>query len=122
MLETRHLITLGINDKKILKDFQKQIKTITKEMDGFKFYSASEKIYHYFWHVFCDKIIEEQKTRLNGEDKKEKLASQQLLMTILSESLKVLHPFMPFITEEIYQQLPLKNKKQCIMIEEWTTK
>ena len=88
-------------------------------MDDFKFYVASEKIYHYFWHTFCDKIIEDQKPRLNGENKKEKAASQYLLMTLLSESLKLLHPFMPFITEEIYQQLPIKNKQKCIMVEDW---
>jgi len=115
-------VKLSANDKKLLKDFQKIAKEITKEMDGFKFYVASEKIYHYFWHVLCDKIIEEQKPRLYGTNVKEKLASQQLLLTLLSDSLKILHPFMPFITEEIYQQLPgHKNKKECIMIESWIT-
>jgi valyl-tRNA synthetase len=118
-------IQLGIKDKKILKDFQKIAKEITKEMDSFKFYVASEKIYHYFWHTFCDKIIEEQKPRLYGENAKDKLCSQHLLITLLFESLKLLHPFMPFITEEIYQQLPrpkgYPDKKSCIMIEEWTT-
>jgi valyl-tRNA synthetase len=99
-------------DKKYLFEFKKVAKEITKEMDEFKFYVASEKIYHYFWHTFCDKII---------EDFKEKKVSGHVLLTLLSESLKILHPFMPFITEEIYQQLPLKNKKQCIMIEEWIT-
>ena len=112
-------IKLTAKDKKILKDFQKQTKEITKEMDAFKFYLASEKIYHYFWHTFCDKIIEDQKLRLNGVDKKDKAASQNLLLTLLSESLKLLHPFMPFITEEIYQQLPGKNKQTCLMVENW---
>ena len=112
-------VSLDVKDKKIIKDFQKQVKQITKEMDGFKFYVASEKIYHYFWHTFCDKIIEEQKTKLYGTDAKEKARAQYLLMHILIESLKLLHPFMPFITEEIYQQLPIKGKKQCIMIEDW---
>jgi len=112
-------IQLNAKDKKILKDFQKQAKEITKEMDNFKFYSASEKIYHYFWHTFCDKIIEEQKPRLYGIDIKEKACAQYVLMTLLSESLKILHPFMPFITEEIYQQLPIKNKQKCLMVEFW---
>jgi len=113
-------IKLEPKDKKILKDFQKQAKEITKEMDAFKFYSASEKIYHYFWHTLCDKIIEEQKAILYGTDLKKKNASQHLLVTLLFESLKLLHPFMPFITEEIYQQLPIKNKKECLMIENWS--
>lgn len=118
-------IILGTKDKKLIKDFEKFAKEITKEMDEFKFYSASEKIYHYFWHTFCDKIIEEQKSRLcpstsSGQvDIKEKAASQYVLITLLTKSLKLLHPFMPFITEEIYQQLPIKNKKKCIMIEDW---
>jgi len=110
---------LNVKDKKIIKDLQKQVKDISKEMDGFRFYTASEKIYHYFWHTFCDKIIEEQKVRLYGADLKEKQNAQMLLLTMLSELLKLLHPFMPFITEEIYQQLPLRAKKECIMIEDW---
>jgi valyl-tRNA synthetase len=112
-------IILSAKDKKLLKDFEKTAKGITKDMDDFKFYIASEKIYHYFWHTFCDKIIEEQKPRLNGENQKEKNASQYLLLTLLSGSLKILHPFMPFITEEIYQQLPLKNKQKYLMVEKW---
>jgi len=110
---------LSLADKKIIKNLQKQAKEITKEIESFKFYTASEKIYHYFWHTFCDKIIEEQKPRLYGENLKEKAASQQLLLTLLFESLKLLHPFMPFITEEIYQQLPTKDKKECLMVETW---
>ncbi len=97
-------------DKKRIKEFEKLAKQITKEMDDFKFYSASEKIYHYFWHTFCDKIIEEYK---------QNQVSQYLLLHLLSESLKILHPFMPFITEEIYQQLPVKDKQKCLMVEEW---
>ena len=123
-------IQLSAKDKKTIKDFQKTAKEITKEMDEFRFYVASEKIYHYFWHTFCDKIIEEQKPRLyplspsgsSGRAKKEKAASQYLLITLLSESLKLLHPFMPFITEEIYQQLPIKNKRDCLMVETWFEK
>jgi valyl-tRNA synthetase len=101
---------LTAKDKKYLSEFNKIEKEITKEMDNFKFYVASEKIYHYFWHTFCDKII---------EDYKKKEVSQYVLVTILSESLKLLHPFMPFITEEIYQQLPIKNKQKCLMVETW---
>ena len=120
-------IVLNAKDKKTLNNFKKIIKEVTKEMDSFKFYVASEKIYHYFWHTFCDKIIEEQKTRLYGENAKEKLHAQYVLLTILTGSLKLLHPFMPFITEEIYQQLPIKNpstssgqaKKRCLMVEDW---
>ena len=110
-------INFGKKDKKILENLSKFTKEITKLMESFKFYSAAEKIYHYFWHTFCDKIIEEQKKRLNNP--KERKNVQFLLLEILLVNLKLLHPFVPFITEEIYQKLPIKNKKKCLMIEEW---
>lgn len=110
-------LKLSKEQSKYLKDLQKLTKEITKKMDDFKFYSAAEDIYHYFWHTFCDKIIEESKAGLANS--KERIATQRMLIEILQTSLKLLHPFMPFITEEIYQQLPSKNKKQCLMIEEW---
>lgn len=97
-------------EKKVLKEFQKIKKDITKDMDNFRFYIASEKIYHYFWHTFCDKII---------EDSKKNLISQKVLLEILSDCLKILHPFMPFITEEIYQQLPITKKEKYLIIESW---
>jgi valyl-tRNA synthetase len=115
-------ITLSTKDKKILKDLNKLTTEATKLMDNFKFYSAAEKIYHYFWHIFCDKIIEESKEQLSGQNEKEKQSAQYLLLEILTTNLLLLHPFMPFVTEEIYQQLPIKNKKECIMIEEWPIK
>lgn len=108
---------LSARDKKILNNFKKQTKEITALMDDFKFYRAAEKTYHYFWHVFCDKIIEDSKKKLSSE--KNRKSAQYMLSEILAGSLKLLHPFMPFITEEIYQQLPIKNKKECLMIEEW---
>jgi len=97
-------------DKKILNNLNKLTKEITELMDDFKFYRAAEKIYHYFWHDFCDKII---------EDYKKSKVSQYSLLEILKTTLKLLHPFMPFVTEEIYQKLPLKNKKKFLMIESW---
>ena len=113
-------VVLGKEQNKNLKELEKVIKEATKLMDGFKFYYAAEKIYHYFWHTFCDKIIEESKEFLKPEsDNKSKAATQFMILEIISESLKLLHPFMPFITEEVYQQLPIKNKKDCLMIENW---
>lgn len=112
-------VTLSPVQKSHLKELQKVAKEATKLMDDFKFYAAAETLYHYFWHTFCDKIIEESKALL--VDEKQKAATQYMLVEILTTSLKLLHPFMPFVTEEIYQQLPLKDKKACIMIEEWPT-
>lgn len=96
------------NDSKYLSDFKKLKKEITKNMDNFKFYIAAEKIYHYFWHVFCDKIIEESKKNN---------VSKIVLFKIFSECLILLHPFMPFITEEIWSLLP--GKKNLLIIEKW---
>ncbi len=102
---------------KNLKELKILVKETAKLMDEYKFYVAGEKIYHYFWHTFCDKIIEESKPALL--DPKTRLATQYMLLEILVTSLKLLHPFMPFITEEIYQQLPIKDKKTCLMVENW---
>jgi len=105
-------------DKKKLKELELLKKEITKLIESFKFYAAAEKLYHYFWHTFADKIIESVKPRLKGNNEKDRQAAQYLLLEILKTNLKLLHPFMPFITEEIYQQLPVKNKK-LLMIEKW---
>jgi len=87
-------------------------------MDKFNFHIAAEKIYHYFWHVFADKIIEREKPRLQTENRPE---AQYLLVALLKNLLILLHPFMPFITEEIYQMLPNKDK-DLLMIENWPYK
>mgnify|MGYP001576286718 CR=1 FL=1 len=83
---------------------------------------AAEEIYHFFWHKFCDKTIEDVKKRLGAKLLKGELSSPQtgqwVLYTVLLNSLKLLHPFMPFITEAIYQKLPHKPKK-ALIIEEW---
>ncbi len=110
---------LGPKEKKILNNLRSFNKEITKLMDSFKFYRAAEKIYHYFWHTFCDKIIEEQKPFLHNPNQKIRQKSQYLILEILKTNLKLLHPFMPFITEEIYQRFPIKNKKSFLMIEQW---
>jgi len=106
-------------DKEILKDLQKTIKSATKDLDNFRFHQASHTLYHFFWHNFCDIYIEQAKSEIpkgkpTGQTKK-------VLLYVLLTSLKLLHPFMPFITEEIYQKLPLKGKKKCLMIEQWPT-
>jgi len=106
---------LSREQKQHLKNLKKIQKEVTVLMDDFKFYYAAEKMYHYFWHEFCDKIIEESKIHLTNE--KTRAATQYMLLKILSASLHMLHPFMPFITEEIYQQLP--GKKELLMVQPW---
>ena len=118
--DSKAKISFSVDQKKKLKEFSSMAKEATRLMDDFKFYYAAEKIYHYFWHTFCDKIIEESKAALTeAGPAKEKQATQAMLLEILSGSLKLLHPFMPFITEEIYQQLPRDKKAPFLMVEEW---
>ncbi len=105
-------------DKKNLKDLQTAKKKITAYMDKYDFNHAAETAYHYFWHTFADKVIESSKDRLRSENEADTAAAQSVLLEILGESMKFLHPFMPFITEEIYQNLPNK-RKSLIMIAKW---
>jgi len=106
------------NDKWILKELEKTVKKVTEDLDKFRFHEAAQSIYQFFWHKFCDKTIEDVKIRIKEKTKDVK-SGKLTLLTVLDNSLKLLHPFMPFITEEIYQQLPIKDKKKCLMIEDW---
>ncbi|HEX7724729.1 MAG TPA: valine--tRNA ligase [Candidatus Paceibacterota bacterium] len=98
------------------------VKEVTREMDEYKFYMVSEKIYHYAWHEFADKILEESKGILSGTDIAAKKSREQFLLRALMHILKLLHPFMPFVTEEIWGLLPDEvagtNRKQLI-VERW---
>ncbi|MBI4158299.1 MAG: valine--tRNA ligase [Candidatus Yanofskybacteria bacterium] len=109
---------LAPGDEKILADLKTFVRDITEDMDNYRFYLAAEKIYHYIWHTFADKIIEESKIKLADEDATIKTSTQRMLMEILATSLKLLHPFMPFVTEEIWSKLPVKDKK-LLIVEDW---
>jgi valyl-tRNA synthetase len=108
-------------DKSILKKLDQTINNVTKNIDAFRFGQAANIIYEFFWHEFCDYYLEESKKQL--QDKKLKENTQKILFHTLIQSLKLLHPFMPFITEKIYQHLRLKiSDKQfakCIIISDW---
>ncbi|MBI2023308.1 valine--tRNA ligase [Candidatus Giovannonibacteria bacterium] len=88
-------------DKKILDELKTTVTDVTQDMENFRYYIAAEKIYHYFWHTFADKIIEEAKNKIKAGGA-EKLSAQWAIFEILTTALKLLHPFMPFITEEIW--------------------
>lgn len=100
---------LNERDQKIMDDFDALLKEITKEMDEYKFYLVAEKLYHYVWHEFADKIIEESKPLISEASR------QSLLLQIHRKILIALHPFMPFITEEIWDT----NEKSPLIIEPW---
>jgi len=111
---------LSLADKKILKALDKTTKSVNKDLESFRFGKAAHTLYDFFWHDFCDKYIERFKVQsLKFKTKNQKVKSQKLLLYVLLTSLKLLHPFIPFITEEIYQKLPIKKRKKCLMIEKW---
>jgi valyl-tRNA synthetase len=103
-------------DQKILDELDQVVEKITKQLDNYDLAHAAEDLYHYFWHTFADKIIEESKSKLaNPETKK---SAQIMLRAVLETNLKLLHPFMPFVTEAIWQI----NHKDLLMIQKWPNK
>jgi valyl-tRNA synthetase len=105
-------------DKKSDEELKTLIEEITKEMDEYKFYIVAEKLYHYFWHTFADVIIERSKEKILKNKNAD--SAKALLVTQLTTLLKALHPFMPFVTEEIWSMIP--NHKGLLMVEKWPTR
>lgn len=112
--------TLSSRDKEILKDLRTAVTEVQTEIDKFNLYLAGEKAYHYIWHELADKVLEESKPILNGEDENTKLARQKVLIECLATSLKLLHPFMPYVTEAVWQELPANMKDaKLLMVAKW---
>ena len=102
-------------NKKIITKLEKTITLADKELETYQFGKASRTLYDFFWHDFCDTYIEKAK---NQNDQKTK----QILLYTLDNSLRMLHPFIPFVTEEIYQILPIANKSKMLMVANWPKK
>ena len=106
-VEDNHLPeTLETEDKWILSKLNRVVKEVCDNMNSFELGVAAGKIYDFIWDDYCDWYIELTKPRLNGDDEAAKESAQRVLLYVLVEILKLLHPFMPFITEEIWQALP----------------
>ena len=112
---------LELEDKWVLSKLNTLVKEVTDNMDAFEIGVASAKVYDFIWDNYCDWFIELCKARLTGEDERSKVNAQNVLCYVLIETLKLLHPFMPFITEEIYQALPhtAEDKGEFIMLQKW---
>ncbi|MBQ7740633.1 MAG: valine--tRNA ligase [Eubacterium sp.] len=108
---------LLIEDKWIISKVNSLAKEVTENLDKFELGIAVQKLYDFIWDVFCDWYIEIAKIRLQGEDEQAKENVKAVLVFVLTYILKLLHPFMPFITEEIYQAIP--HDTESIMISEW---
>ena len=114
---------LELEDKWILSKLNSVIPQVTENMDRYELGVAAQKVYDFIWDDYCDWYIELTKTRLQGEDEDSKIRAQQVLCYVLTETLKLLHPFMPFITEEIWQALPRQpgsgHEGDYLMLQQW---
>ncbi|WP_191435201.1 valine--tRNA ligase, partial [Flavonifractor sp. An112] len=108
---------LELEDKWILSKLNSVIPEITENMERYELGVAAQKVYDFIWDSYCDWYIELTKTRLQGEDEDSKVRAQQVLCYVLTQILKLLHPFMPFITEEIWQALP--HEGDYLMLQQW---
>ena len=107
-------------DKWVLSKLNRLVKEVTENLDAYEIGVASAKVYDFIWDTYCDWYIELTKTRLNGTDEDAKLTAQNVLCYVLVTLLKLLHPFMPFITEEIYQALPkCDGAEDILMTAQW---
>ena len=108
---------LSLEDKWILSKFNTLAKEVTDNLEKFELGLAVEKLYDFIWDVFCDWYIEIAKIKLGSESLEDKKTAKAVLVFVFSETLKLLHPFMPFITEEIWLALP--HSGETIMTSKW---
>ena len=108
---------LELEDKWILSKLNDLAREVNDNLEKFELGIAANKIYDFIWDSYCDWYIELTKPRLYGEDEAAKIGAQKVLLFVLIETLKLLHPFMPFITEEIWQALP--HEGEALMIEKY---
>jgi len=107
-------------DAKLREERHDMLVDVTKDMDEYRFYMAAEKLYHYAWHTLADRILEESKEIFETGTPEEKKSRKQLLIHTLDKLLKALHPFAPFVTEEIWQlwKQPA-DKNGMLLVQEW---
>ena len=108
---------LDLSDKWVLSTLNHLAAAVTEHLEKFELGLAAQKVQDFIWEVYCDWYIEIAKVRLNAADPAEADAARKVLVYVLCQALKLLHPFMPFITEEIYRALP--GAGESIMVEQW---
>jgi len=112
---TNHTLTSA--DQALLGEFDALVRDTTSDLEEHRLHLAAEKLYHYVWDRFASQILEESKEIFKGTDETAKRSRQEMLMHLLANSLKLLHPFMPFVTEEIWSSLP--GTKDFLMVAPW---
>ena len=121
--DPKNAVSLSSQDQEILKGFYDVAREVGGDIEKFSLYLAAEKAYHYVWDELAAKVLEESKPILSGEDQAAKTARQAVLVECLLGSLKLLHPFMPFVTESIWQRLPEEMKEnELLMVANWPNK
>ena len=117
-----HFTEYSPKDAALQKELQTALSDVTVDMDAYRFYLAAEKLYHYAWHNLADRILEESKDILKNASLEEKRSRKQFLIHTLDKILRALHPFIPFVTEEIWQLWKQPTaKEQMLMVAEWPT-
>lgn len=110
---------LSVNEEH-LREAHRLAESVSQNISKFRLDLAADEVYHFIWHRFADEIIEEVKPVLKGEDEAARASASRMLYEVLVISLKLLHPFMPFVTEAIWRELPTKES-DLIMVAKWPT-
>ncbi|BBE30479.1 valine--tRNA ligase [Tepiditoga spiralis] len=108
---------LAIEDKWIFTKLSKAVKEVSKAIEEYNFNIGAKTMYEFFWNEFCDWYIESVKDRLKDDNSKR--VAQNVLVKVLDNALKLLHPFMPYITEELWQSLPIEHSSEMIITSSW---
>jgi len=116
VLATLDAATLGLPERWILSRLQAVIDDVRAAFGNYRFNDGALALYQFIWHEFCDWYLELSKVAQYGDDTARKQQVQAVLMHTLEQSLRLLHPFMPFVTEEIWQALPVEKSTDSIMI------
>lgn len=111
---------LSAEDQEDIAALNRAVLEVTKHLNEYRIDLAADRAYHYVWHTFADEVIERSKTVMKGTDVVAQRATAWKLYTILTTSLKMLHPFMPFVTEEIWSHLP-HTDSDLLMVAKWPT-
>ena len=113
-------VTLTADDQTLLDNLNRTITEITQDIEKFNLHLAAEKTYHFVWHELADRILEGSKPLLNGDNIEAKTSRERVLITYLITILKLLHPFTPYVTETIWQELPRNWKDtDLLLISNW---
>ena len=106
-------------DTQMLAKLKKLSKDTTADLEKYRFHHAADRLYHFFWHYYADEVIEKMKPRLGATDESpEKATAQAVLLEFHATLIKLLHPFMPFVTEEIWTHMPGEHKN-LLLVERW---